>query len=199
MPDLLLDVRAVRKPDKHPQIFEQFSALAVGESFVLINNHDPKHLREEFATDHPGEFSWQYLQRGPERWEMRITRLASTPLPRILCDTHETAIGQLGPDASGAIWKLQVSRRQLDANIIRLEPGSRIEAHAGADLDVLLHIVHGDGQLLTEVSTLALRPGGLLWLPRLSRREIRAGEQGLTYLTVHSRRSGLTIQQAQRS
>ena len=61
MPDLLLDVRAVRKPDKHPQIFEQFNALAVGESFVLINNHDPKHLREEFATDHPGEFSWQYL------------------------------------------------------------------------------------------------------------------------------------------
>ena len=130
---------------------------------------------------------------------MRITRLASTPLPRILCDTHETAIGQLGPDASGAIWKLQVSRRQLDANIIRLEPGSRIEAHAGADVDVLLHIVNGNGLLLTEVSTLALRPGGLLWLPRLSRREIRAGEQGLTYLTVHSRRSGLTIQQAQRT
>ena len=41
MPDLLLDERAVRKPDKHPQVFEQFNALAVGESFVLINNHDP--------------------------------------------------------------------------------------------------------------------------------------------------------------
>jgi len=111
MPELVLDVRTVRKPDKHPQIFEQFDALAVGESFVLINNHDPKHLREEFATDHPGEFSWQYLQRGPERWEIRITRLASTPLPRILCDTHETAIGQLNPDASGAIWKLQMRQR----------------------------------------------------------------------------------------
>ena len=116
-----------------------------------------------------------------------------------LCDTHETAIGQLNPDASGAIWKLRMRQRHLDANIIRLEPGSRIEAHAGADLDVLLHIVHGNGLLLTEVSTLALQPGGLLWLPRLSRREIRAGEQGLTYLTVHSRRSGLTIQQAQRT
>jgi hypothetical protein len=126
---------------------------------------------------------------------MRITRLASTSLPRILCETHETVTGQLGPDASGAIWKLQMSRRQLDANIIRLEPGSRIEAHAGADLDVLLHILHGDGLLLTEVSRLALRPCELLWLPRLSRREIVAGEQGLTYLTVHSRRSGLTIQQ----
>jgi quercetin dioxygenase-like cupin family protein len=90
----------------------------------------------------------------------------------------------------------QMSRRHFDANIIHLQPGSRIEAHAGPEFDVLLHILHGDGQLMTEVGTLALRPGELLWLPRLSRREIRAGEQGLTYLTVHSRRSGLTIQQA---
>jgi uncharacterized protein (DUF2249 family) len=76
-----LDVRAMRKPDKHPKIFQRFDALGVGESFVLINNHDPKHLREEFETDHPGEFGWVYLQRGPERWEIRISRLASTPLP----------------------------------------------------------------------------------------------------------------------
>jgi hypothetical protein len=54
--------------------------------------------------------------------------------------------------------------------------------------------VHGDGQLLTEVGMLALRPGELLWLPRLSRREIAAGEEGLTYLTVHPRRPGITIQ-----
>ena len=89
-----------------------------------------------------------------------------------------------------------MSRRNLDANIIRLQPGSRIEAHAGPEFDVLLHILHGDGQLMTEVGTLALRPGGLLWLPRLSRREIVAGEVGLTYLTVHPRRPGMTIQLA---
>jgi uncharacterized protein (DUF2249 family) len=189
-----LDVRAIRKPDKHPRIFEGFDALGVGESFVLINNHDPKHLREEFEADHSGEFGWEYLQRGPERWEIRITRLAATPLPRILCDTREIATGQFGPDASGAVWRLQVSRRHLDANIIHLEPGSRIQAHAGPDLDVLWHILQGYGHLMTEVGMLALRPGELLWLPRLSRREIAAGDEGLTYLTVHPRRPGITIQ-----
>ena len=40
-----LDVRSMRKPDKHPAIFQAFDALAVGESFVLVNNHDPRHLR----------------------------------------------------------------------------------------------------------------------------------------------------------
>jgi uncharacterized protein (DUF2249 family) len=64
MSEPFLDVRAVRKPGKHPQIFEQFNALAVGESFVLMNNHDPWHISDEFETDHPGEFSWQYLQAG---------------------------------------------------------------------------------------------------------------------------------------
>ena len=73
-----------------------------------------------------------------------------------------------------------MSRRHLDSNIIHQQPGSRIEAHAGPDHDVLLHVLHGDGQLMTEVSTLALRPGKLLWLPRLSRREIAAGDEGLT-------------------
>jgi uncharacterized protein (DUF2249 family) len=37
-----LDVRELRKPDKHPTIFAAFGALAVGDSFVLVNNHDPK-------------------------------------------------------------------------------------------------------------------------------------------------------------
>ena len=82
----------------------------------------------------------------------------------------------------------------MDANIIHLQPGSRIQAHAGPDLDVLWHILHGDGQLITEVDTVPLRPEQLVWLPRLSRREIAAGEEGLTYLTVHPRRRGITIQ-----
>ena len=46
-----------------------------GESLMLINKHDPKHLRGQLAIDHPGEFGWEFLQRGAERWEVRITRL----------------------------------------------------------------------------------------------------------------------------
>ncbi|MFZ1177941.1 MAG: DUF2249 domain-containing protein, partial [Mycobacterium sp.] len=31
-----LDVRQLRKPDKHPTIFATYAALSVGESFVLV-------------------------------------------------------------------------------------------------------------------------------------------------------------------
>jgi uncharacterized protein (DUF2249 family) len=57
MSDPELDVRPLRKPDKHPAIFRTYDSLAAGESFVLVNNHDPRHLREEFEAEHPGGYA----------------------------------------------------------------------------------------------------------------------------------------------
>jgi len=57
-----LDVRQVPKSQRHPMIFARFDALAAGESFVLVNSHDPIHLREEFARDRPGAYDWRYLE-----------------------------------------------------------------------------------------------------------------------------------------
>src|SRR5574337_1888517 len=109
MADNELDVRQLRKPDKHPMIFAAYSALVVGGSFVLVNNHDPKHLRAEFDTDHPGSYGWEYLDKGPEVWRIRITKLASTPLPRILANTNDfvhgagTESADIEPDVTGAV------------------------------------------------------------------------------------------------
>ena len=57
-----LDVRQIPKSQRHPMIFARFDALAAGESFVLVNSHDPIHLREEFARDRPGAYDWRYLE-----------------------------------------------------------------------------------------------------------------------------------------
>jgi uncharacterized protein (DUF2249 family) len=76
-----LDVRPLRKPDKHPTIFARYAILPAGGSFVLVNDHDPKHLRHEFEADHPGSFGWEYLTREPRNWRVRITKRTSTPLP----------------------------------------------------------------------------------------------------------------------
>ncbi|WP_297599412.1 DUF2249 domain-containing protein [Mycobacterium sp.] len=75
-----LDVRELRKPDKHPTIFATYAALKVGESFVLVNNHDPKHLREEFEADYQGGYEWEYLEKGPA-WRIRIGKLVDIPPP----------------------------------------------------------------------------------------------------------------------
>ena len=72
-----LDVRQIPKSQRHPMIFARFDALAAGESFVLVNRHDPIHLREEFARDRPGAYDWRYLEgRQSDRlWRIRIVRI----------------------------------------------------------------------------------------------------------------------------
>jgi uncharacterized protein (DUF2249 family) len=72
----VLDVRQTPKPAKHPAIFAAFDRLSVGEAFVLVNDHDPKHLREEFERDQAGAFSWDYVSREPRNWQIRIGRTA---------------------------------------------------------------------------------------------------------------------------
>lgn len=192
-----LDVRPLRKPDKHPAIFAAYAALGVGASFVLVNDHDPRHLHEEFEADLAGSYDWEYLNTEPRDWRIKITKLTTRPLPRILVDTSELGSvlspGADAPDATGAVWKLQVRERDLDANVIALPSGGSIDAHDGPDLDVLIHVLSGDGQLTTERGTIDLRPGELVWLPRRSRRQFSAGSAGLRYLTVHQRRQSLVL------
>jgi len=190
MVDHELDVRPLRKPHKHPAIFRAYAAVPVGESVLLVNDHDPRHLRDELELEHPGGYAWEYVSTEPRDWRIRITKLASTPLPRILADA--TALGAAA-DATGAVWKLQMRERDLDSNVIALAPGETIGTHAGPDLDVLINVLAGSGQLTTELETLELRGGSLCWLPRRSRRQFTAGPEGLRYLTVHQRRQALTL------
>jgi uncharacterized protein (DUF2249 family)/quercetin dioxygenase-like cupin family protein len=188
-----LDVRGIRKPDKHPTIFAAYNALPTGGAFVLVNDHDPQHLHEEFETDHGGTYDWEYLNREMRDWRIKITKLASAPLPRILVDTTTITAEPAVVDVTGAVWKLQARDRDLDSNIIALPPRETIDTHTGPDLDVLIYVLAGSGQLATELGSIELTPGVLLWLPRRSRRQFTAGPEGLRYLTVHQRRQALVL------
>lgn len=189
----ILDVRPMRKPDKHPAIFAAYRELEVGDSFTLVNDHDPQHLRDDFETEYPGSYSWEYVSTQPRDWRVRITKHTSTALPRLLADTNELPAD---PAADGAIWKLETRDRDLDSNIIALQPGDTIDTHNGPDLDVLIHVLSGDGVLGTERGDVQLAPGKIVWLPRRSERGFRAGSEGLRYLTVHRKRQALVIENA---
>jgi uncharacterized protein (DUF2249 family) len=72
--DQLLDVRAEAPARRHDLIFETYTALTPGTGFVLVNDHDPKPLYYQFAAEHEGDFTWEYLEQGPEVWRVRIGR-----------------------------------------------------------------------------------------------------------------------------
>lgn len=72
----VLDVRPIPPPQKHPTIFSTFDALAPGEHFVLVNDHDPVPLKYQFDFVRKGQVGWEYLEQGPELWRVKISRLA---------------------------------------------------------------------------------------------------------------------------
>jgi Uncharacterized conserved protein len=75
------DVRPISCRQKHAMIFQRWAALAPGEHFVLVNDHDPVPLYYQFAGQFPDAFTWEYLLAGPDEFHVRITRLKATPEP----------------------------------------------------------------------------------------------------------------------
>ena len=78
----ILDVRARIPAERHRAIFETYGRLARGEAFILVNDHDPKPLYYQFDAEHHGEFSWRYLEQGPETWRVEIGRPAHAERPK---------------------------------------------------------------------------------------------------------------------
>ncbi len=75
--DTQLDVRNEIPARRHTLIFETYTALEPGTGFVLVNDHDPKPLYYQFDAEHKGDFTWDYLEEGPEVWRVRIGRPAA--------------------------------------------------------------------------------------------------------------------------
>lgn len=69
-----LDVRSLVPAQRHRMIFETYGGLAAGDKFVLVNDHDPKPLYYQFDAEHKGQFSWHYLEQGPQVWRVEIGR-----------------------------------------------------------------------------------------------------------------------------
>ena len=67
-----IDVRSLAPAQRHAKIFQLVGELAAGDSFVLINDHDPKPLYYQLEAEHPNAFSWTYLEKGPAVWRVEI-------------------------------------------------------------------------------------------------------------------------------
>ncbi|HLR76050.1 MAG TPA: DUF2249 domain-containing protein [Balneolaceae bacterium] len=72
-----LNVTKIPPHKKHSTIFETYDGLKAGEAFVIVNDHDPKPLRFQFIAEHGADnFSWEYLENGPQVWKVRIGKTA---------------------------------------------------------------------------------------------------------------------------
>ena len=72
-----LDVREITPRERHPLIFSTFDNLPAGSSMLLVNDHDPKPLYYQLQAERSGQVDWQYVESGPETWQVRITKKAA--------------------------------------------------------------------------------------------------------------------------
>lgn len=69
-----LDVTVLEPRVKHPTIFEKYDSLNAGEAFIVHNDHDPKPLYYQLLAERGNVFTWEYLESGPEVWEVKIAK-----------------------------------------------------------------------------------------------------------------------------
>lgn len=89
----------------------------------------------------------------------------------------------------GAVWSR--NSEQLNVNVMRLSESAAIPEHVNSELDVLVAVFEGAGELLVDGAVLELVPGIVVVLPQGSRRAIRCVRGPLVYLTAHKQRGGL--------
>ncbi|MBK9207482.1 MAG: DUF2249 domain-containing protein [Anaerolineales bacterium] len=71
-PRTTVDVRTLAPMYRHQRIFETFESLQPGENFLLVNDHDPKPLYYQFQAERADQFTWDYVEKGPEVWSVII-------------------------------------------------------------------------------------------------------------------------------
>ena len=67
-----LDIRDIPPSQRLPMIMKAFEELSSGEGFLLINDHDPRPLYYMFKSELEGQFTWEYIEQGPQVWKVKI-------------------------------------------------------------------------------------------------------------------------------
>jgi quercetin dioxygenase-like cupin family protein len=110
-----------------------------------------------------------------------------------VADTRTDApVDLLGPQGTGPLWGL--AAEDLNATLLAWPAGHEVAEHSNDELDVLLVVLAGGGAAVVDGREQALRAGTALLVAKGSVRLIRAGADGVRYLSVHRRRGPLQIQ-----
>lgn len=75
----VMDVRPIPCSIKHGLILRTWYGMPVGEYFILLNDHDPIPLRYQFEAEFGQAFTWEYLERGPTEFRVKISKVSDLP------------------------------------------------------------------------------------------------------------------------
>jgi uncharacterized protein (DUF2249 family) len=72
--DTRLDVRHLPHDQRHAQVLDALAALPADGALVLVAPHVPRPLLAEIDARYPGQIAAEWLQEGPDVWQIRLHR-----------------------------------------------------------------------------------------------------------------------------
>lgn len=97
-------------------------------------------------------------------------------------------------DGRAVLWGIATD--DLNVNLVAWPAGDGVDSHTNGERDVLIVVVDGSAVVTVDGEDLAARAGECLMIAKGAERSIRAGADGVRYMTVHRRREGLDITRA---
>jgi len=103
----------------------------------------------------------------------------------------DAVVDLLGGTGAGPLWGLASS--DLNATLLAWPPAHELVEDTNSELDVLLIVLEGGGVATVDEQEHTLVPGSALLVAKGSSGAIRAGADGLRYVSVHKRRGPLQL------
>ena len=103
----------------------------------------------------------------------------------------DAVLDLLGGTGTGPLWGM--ASNDLNATLLVWPPGHELVEDTNSELDVFLIVLEGGGVATVDEQEHALVPGSALLVQKGSSRAIRAGAEGVRYVSVHRRRGPLQI------
>lgn len=69
------DLRPFPPTERHEMFYKAFADIGPGEAFEFTNDHDPKPLYYQMEAESKEPFRWEYLEKGPEDWKVRVIKV----------------------------------------------------------------------------------------------------------------------------
>jgi quercetin dioxygenase-like cupin family protein len=79
----------------------------------------------------------------------------------------------------------------LNLTLLSWKAGQGVEPHVNSEVDVVVTVVGGEGEVTVDGEKFELRVGQALLIPKGCERAIRCTGETFSYLSVHKRRRGL--------
>lgn len=73
----VIDVRTIPPFERHPKIFGTIETLKPDELLEIVSDHEPAPLHYQVLSRYADLVSWEYVERGPTVWRVRIGKAAA--------------------------------------------------------------------------------------------------------------------------